>query len=759
MVATPLVAKVTDALSESVPAIYAVVMTKEGDKYKPVVTASDGNILKTETEDSYYIITSVNKSSNVKNLAEIPLIIQNIGGYNREDLLEMKVNDINKYNGLLITAKQREIDKIDKLRNNTINNYYKNVIKYHKIDSFSEGHNNAKSLIDLINSKEGVVEEKGDIEKLFIPTTKENKPKNTLVGKLYAIIKKDRRTVKVTQPILGDLEGKVDLIISLLDMYFDGTNNIKDDNGNDDLIYSDNPKKPGILNLLIYFKKADMYYLKTNQIYFENGNLYYGNDSINNTSFVVNKDNYQQEKEDLKKFLNTKFLQLSPSLLDSGDRLFYEPINIENNTLITKEHSNYKSYLLKLNLKAIEPSFNEIARVNKYFIYNENPVSVLTPTSTVAPAAPVVTPAPPAPVSTDAKRQEVRAAIKKAGQGEGGQFFVTLVDGTREAAVRISLVGNELGIGNKGVTVDLSTIVKVENPDGTVLYDSKPSSVTTDTKADMPIGKVGNTDYEVKADGVYYKGNKLDNPENKSHRQLIEANIERRRQEDLDNSVIFLINDGSYGGSKDFSLREYLDISEKENGKQFATVNWKYINVNGTGVFINRDGGQIYIVPNNTYNKNKPRIVKLFFNKGTKRIDISNPNINTPNLKQQASSDGVNYDSLLKEVESVIIPADAELDALEGKPSASVISEPVVTPIDPIIIVDTITTTIDTTIQDDDIDLDTFIEKERINFDNLEKNYPNLLQNDTYLKVKKKINKNNFNLDRQKEMLKKSFCL
>ena len=56
---------------------------------------------------------------------------------------------------------------------------------------------------------------------------------------------------------------------------------------------------------------------------------------------------------------------------------------------------------------------------------------------------------------------------------------------------------------------------------------------TTDAKADMPIGKVGNTDYEVKADGVYYKGSKLDNPENKSHRQLIEAEIERRRQEEL----------------------------------------------------------------------------------------------------------------------------------------------------------------------------------------------------------------------------------
>jgi hypothetical protein len=52
-------------------------------------------------------------------------------------------------------------------------------------------------------------------------------------------------------------------------------------------------------------------------------------------------------------------------------------------------------------------------------------------------------------------------------------------------------------------------------------------------KADIEIGKVGNTEYEVKVDGVYYQGKKLNNPENKTHRQLIEADIERRRQEEL----------------------------------------------------------------------------------------------------------------------------------------------------------------------------------------------------------------------------------
>jgi len=85
------------------------------------------------------------------------------------------------------------------------------------------------------------------------------------------------------------------------------------------------------------------------------------------------------------------------------------------------------------------------------------------------------------------KRQEVRAAIQKAGQGEGGQFTVTLQDGTKENAVRLSLVGNELGIGNKGVAVDLSVISKVENPDGTVLYnaDVKPISSLEAKKAEI----------------------------------------------------------------------------------------------------------------------------------------------------------------------------------------------------------------------------------------------------------------------------------
>lgn len=82
------------------------------------------------------------------------------------------------------------------------------------------------------------------------------------------------------------------------------------------------------------------------------------------------------------------------------------------------------------------------------------------------------------------KRKEVRAAIQKAGQGEGGQFFVTLSDGTRESAVRISLVGDELGVGNKGESVDLAIIDKVENPDGTVLYDVNAPVTPKETKTE-----------------------------------------------------------------------------------------------------------------------------------------------------------------------------------------------------------------------------------------------------------------------------------
>lgn len=77
-----------------------------------------------------------------------------------------------------------------------------------------------------------------------------------------------------------------------------------------------------------------------------------------------------------------------------------------------------------------------------------------------------------------ANTSDVKKAIQRAGQGEGGQFYVTLIDNTKHSAIRISLIGNELGIGNKGDIVDISLIKKIENPDGEIIYESENPTVS-----------------------------------------------------------------------------------------------------------------------------------------------------------------------------------------------------------------------------------------------------------------------------------------
>ena len=95
---------------------------------------------------------------------------------------------------------------------------------------------------------------------------------------------------------------------------------------------------------------------------------------------------------------------------------------------------------------------------------------------------------------------------------------------------------------NAKYDAELSELENKKRHKSEVTADMKaqePTEITTDDleakKADIPLGKVGNTEYEVKSDGVYYQDKKLDNPENKTHRQLIEADIERRRKEALPN--------------------------------------------------------------------------------------------------------------------------------------------------------------------------------------------------------------------------------
>lgn len=86
--------------------------------------------------------------------------------------------------------------------------------------------------------------------------------------------------------------------------------------------------------------------------------------------------------------------------------------------------------------------------------------------------APIVT---PASSDIDRKRKEVRSAIQKAGQGEGGIFKVTLIDNTSFSLPRISVARDEV-FDPQGSLVDIGLIIKIENPDGTVIYtaESKP---------------------------------------------------------------------------------------------------------------------------------------------------------------------------------------------------------------------------------------------------------------------------------------------
>jgi hypothetical protein len=99
---------------------------------------------------------------------------------------------------------------------------------------------------------------------------------------------------------------------------------------------------------------------------------------------------------------------------------------------------------------------------------------------------------------------------------------------TNEFRLEVENLSNRLGI-----PIIINAIYDAELK----ALGQQPTSTTQSEieakKADIEIGKVGNTEYEVKVDGVYYQGKKLNNPENKTHRQLIEADIERRRQEEL----------------------------------------------------------------------------------------------------------------------------------------------------------------------------------------------------------------------------------
>ena len=144
------------------------------------------------------------------------------------------------------------------------------------------------------------------------------------------------------------------------------------------------------------------------------------------------------------------------------------------------------------------------------------------------------------------------------------------------------------------------------------------------------------------------------------------ADIERRRQEDLQKGQLFLMNDGTYGGSRLVSLKEYSAIQIQENNLDSDVTKWDYNTFNGTGIFVNLNLGVAYIVPNNSYNGQKPEVVKVFISKSTKRFDLSNPRIiNTPNIELVAKAANIDSKELYNEVLNAITKYDAELAALE----------------------------------------------------------------------------------------------
>jgi len=142
--------------------------------------------------------------------------------------------------------------------------------------------------------------------------------------------------------------------------------------------------------------------------------------------------------------------------------------------------------------------------------------------------------------------------------------------------------------------------------------------------------------------------------------------IERRRQEDLQNGEIFIFNDGTYGGSRNVSLNFYSDVQIKEGKPEDDVRTWDYKNYNGTGIFVNKQSGVAYIVPNNTFSKT-PQVFKVFIDKKSGKFDLNNPRIiNKPNIEQIANAYKVSIDAYYNEVMNAITKYDAELAELKG---------------------------------------------------------------------------------------------
>jgi hypothetical protein len=99
-------------------------------------------------------------------------------------------------------------------------------------------------------------------------------------------------------------------------------------------------------------------------------------------------------------------------------------------------------------------------------------------------------------------------------------------------------------VNNKEITIEqsLQYLKDIGRENGDVykqleelkaLEESKIDKDSVNILEDVELGKLGNTEYEIKSDGVYWRNRKLNNPENLLYSKLIENDIENRREDEL----------------------------------------------------------------------------------------------------------------------------------------------------------------------------------------------------------------------------------
>jgi hypothetical protein len=292
-----------------------------------------------------------------------------------------------------------------------------------------------------------------------------------------------------------------------------------------------NEQNPGIVDSLIYVgnvKSENPEAIRSQLAFTKSGKLLLGKETIEQPT----DNNYQEIRQKVRSHIIG--YKSKPQFKIKSVKYFTDNFGIPQKTedgWVMNNPKSYTSFIFGGDNAMIKTALNKNMFVNSYFLFAESNGDILTRSE-----KPSIT----TPVSTDAKAdienyiQDVSNAKNKEELIKAAEKLVGINpydDGAVSMATRAALMTP--GSFDRGKALFLEEVKSVIEQRRKA--EKTQGISTTDAKADMPIGKVGNTDYEVKADGVYYKGSKLDNPENKSHRQLIEAEIERRRQETLKN--------------------------------------------------------------------------------------------------------------------------------------------------------------------------------------------------------------------------------